>query len=881
MNARFSGAILDTLFTCVGVLDLDGTLVDANAAFLEAAGVRLDEVHGSRFWDCYAWNYSESVRRRIREACEGAAKGQPFRFEASVRVAEDARKQIDLQIAPLRDDAGRITHLVASAVDITARRQREEELASLAAERSRERGLLARIVQHAPVAVAVMEGEDLRYTVVNPAYEAILSSHVPLLGRTFPEMFPEIAAVGAEAALRRVLHTGEPWRNPQFETPLAGRTGSTFWEVVALPLPETANHPKAVLVLAWEVTARKQNERALLESEERFRTMADGLPLLVWVHGPDGQQEFVNRTFHEFFGLSPAEITGEQWERLLHPEDGEAYISEFLACVRERRPFNAEVRVRRADGAWRWIESWGRPRFAPDGTFLGYVGASADVTDRRLAQDALRQSEARYRELVQCASSAILRWRRDGTITFFNEYAQTLFGYSESEALGRQIGILLPERDTAGRDLSGLAVDIAAHPEKHTESVNENVCRDGRRLWMLWTNRAVQDAHGNLVEVLAVGSDITRLKAAEDALRQADRRKDEFLAMLAHELRNPLAAMTNALHLMKLQADVSPTMDWGLETAERQTAHLSHLVDELLDVARISSGRLQIRPVAAELGTVVHDAAQTWRPRLESRGLQLILTLPEQAVPTEVDVARLAQVMDNLLDNAAKYTDTGGQVRVTLERREDHALIRVADTGVGLPPDKIGCVFELFEQVASDAARSAGGLGLGLHLVRRLVEMHGGTVDAHSEGAGRGSEFVVCLPVKDSSRTLGSGGRRAQGPVAPRRVMIVEDQADVADSLRALLAAIGHEVEVARDAAQAITVARDFEPEVALVDIGLPDMSGYDLAGRLRTHHARLRLIALSGHGRAEDRARALQAGFDEHLTKPASLECLVEVLAR
>jgi CheY-like chemotaxis protein len=393
-----------------------------------------------------------------------------------------------------------------------------------------------------------------------------------------------------------------------------------------------------------------------------------------------------------------------------------------------------------------------------------------------------------------------------------------------------------------------------------------------------------------VVRVDGITRDVTERKRLELELRrhaqelaESDQRKDEFLAMLAHELRNPLAPIVNAARLLELRSAVLPReLSWSVAVIARQAAQMRRLVDDMLDLARITRGRIDLHLEPVDLAEVVSGAVETARPLIEARGHHLELALPAGPVPLKADRVRLAQVLGNLLHNAAKYTPEHGQIRLSVEREGAEAVVRVRDNGVGIAPEMLPRVFDLFAQAERSLDRAEGGLGLGLKLVRTLVEMHGGSVDASSEGRGRGSEFVVRLPIVEAAdaRTAQGHDRCEPAPLA-RRVLVVDDHADVAQSLALLLRELGCEVAVAYDGEAALQSVRDFAPEVVFLDIGLPGIDGYEVARRLRKEGpGGLLLVALTGYGQEKDKARAREAGFDHHLLKPAELEAVEALLA-
>jgi signal transduction histidine kinase/ActR/RegA family two-component response regulator len=367
-------------------------------------------------------------------------------------------------------------------------------------------------------------------------------------------------------------------------------------------------------------------------------------------------------------------------------------------------------------------------------------------------------------------------------------------------------------------------------------------------------------------------------------LQEADRRKDEFLAMLAHELRNPLAPILNAMHVLRLRNAEDASLQRQTAVIERQVRHMSRLLDDLLDVSRITRGKIKLRKDPVDLSTVVEQAVETSRTLIEERRHALSVSLPVEPLRVEGDLTRLVQVVANLLNNAAKYTDPGGRIEVSAGREGDEAVIRVRDTGIGIAPEHLPHVFDLFTQADRAIDRAQGGLGIGLTMVQRLAQMHGGRVAAGSAGPGQGSEFVVCLPLLPdvpgaTGAPLATSAERLR---RPRRILVVDDNEDAARSLADLLELYAHQVEVVHDGASALEAVRVHRPEVVLLDIGLPGIDGYEVARRLRrqTDAASLLLVALSGYGQEEDQRRALEAGFDDHLTKPVEFEALDRLLA-
>jgi signal transduction histidine kinase/ActR/RegA family two-component response regulator len=376
-----------------------------------------------------------------------------------------------------------------------------------------------------------------------------------------------------------------------------------------------------------------------------------------------------------------------------------------------------------------------------------------------------------------------------------------------------------------------------------------------------------------------------RAEKAEKLLREADRRKDEFLATLAHELRNPLAPLQNALELLRRSDDNKPLIEQARSMMERQVSQMVRLVDDLLDISRITQGKLQLRKERVALADVLNAAIETALPLIDVSAHELTVTMPPQAIHVQADPIRLAQAFSNLLNNAAKYTEKAGHIWMTVERWGGEAVVSVRDTGIGIAPEHLAQIFQMFSQMAPALERSQGGLGIGLSLVKGLVELHGGTIAPRSGGAGKGSEFTVHLsivdvPVETPQKTTGAGQSSRGG--RKYRILVVDDLRDAADSLAMILQMMGHETRTAYDGLEAVQTAAVYRPDVVLLDIGLPKLNGYEAARRIRDEPwgGNVALVALTGWGQEEDKRRSLEAGFDHHLTKPVETAALEKLLA-
>jgi PAS domain S-box-containing protein len=515
-----------------------------------------------------------------------------------------------------------------------------------------------------------------------------------------------------------------------------------------------------------------------------------------------------------------------------------------------------------------------RPPPATDG-----AGSSPDEQSR--AWQSLRESEQRFRLLVESVRDyAIFMLDVNGNISSWNAGAQRIKGYRASEIIGRHFSIFYPPEARA-TDWPAHELRVARSEGRYEEE-GWRIRSDGTRFWASVVITPVYDASGELRGYAKITRDLTERQRMEE-VQDASRRMSEFLAMLAHELRNPLAPIRNAMQVMGLKQLADPQLEWCRDVVARQVTHLGHLVDDLLDVNRITTGRILLKRQRIEVAAVLERAVESSAPLLEERGHTLETTLPSTPLVVNADPTRLSQVFLNLLNNAAKYTPESGLVSVEAYAENGDAVVCVRDSGVGIAPDLLPKIFELFVQGNRSLDRSEGGLGIGLTLVREIVRLHGGKVSATSDGPGRGSRFEVRLPLcePEARNEAAAAAQPARTAPAGRRVLVVDDNRDAADSLAMLLRAIGNDVQTAHDGGEALRIAESWPPEYALLDIGLPGMSGYTLAERLRALPglADTTLVAITGYGQEEDRKRSKAAGFDHHFVKPVDFDALSAIL--
>jgi PAS domain S-box-containing protein len=521
-----------------------------------------------------------------------------------------------------------------------------------------------------------------------------------------------------------------------------------------------------------EALAAMREAEALRESEGRFRTLADNAPVLIWVDSPTGC-EFVNQAYLEFLGVSEAEVLGDKWAEFVHPEDREDYVNAYHESVSRRGRFEAEFRFRRRDGEYRWMRAVGMPRFE-GGEFKGYVGSSFEIHERKLAEAAMAQMAA----IVESSDDAIISKDLNGIITSWNKGAEKLFGYAAAEAIGKPVTILIPP----GRlNEEPYILEHLRRGERvdHYETVRRR--KDGSEIDISLTVSPVGDKSGKVIGASKIARDISSRRQAEERLKEAlarereargeaeraNRSKDEFIALVSHELRSPINAILGWTHALREKRHDEQLFDRSTEVIERNARTQLRLVEDLMDTAAAISGKLKLEVRPMDLAEAIDKSVEVVRPAAEAKGVSLDTHLDRNVGQITGDPDRLQQVVWNLLSNAVKFTNEGGRVEVRLERVDPHVQITVGDTGRGIKPEFLPYVFDRYQQAGTSGDRRAGGLGLGLSLTQQLVEMHGGSVAAESEGEGKGATFTVRLPVRAVYTAETEGASPASGRRGP------------------------------------------------------------------------------------------------------------------
>jgi PAS domain S-box-containing protein len=586
-----------------------------------------------------------------------------------------------------------------------------------------------------------------------------------------------------------------------------------------------------------------------------------------------------NRGAEKLTGYTAGEIVGRHFS-VLYPTDAIERRSP------ERELKMAQESGRLEDEGWRvckdgsrfWASMAITALHDESGALRGFSNVTRDLTERRRQEETLRQSEERFRVLVEgLKDCAIFMLDTDGRVTSWNSGAQRMTGYQADEIEGRHFGALYPQ---AAIDRKLPEQELAmAREHGRFEDEGPRLRKDGTTFWANVVVSPLYNEEGVLMGYANVKRDLTDRKRAE-SLEQAERRTSEFLAMLAHELRNPLAPINNALHLLELKPPADATEKWVRDVLRRQTGQITRLIDDLLDVSRITRAAIPLNRRALDACALVRAAAEGSMQWMQARGHELSIELPpNEALTVLGDEARLTQVLHKLLHNAARYTPEGGRVSIAARRENDAVVICVKDNGVGMDAGLLHSAFDLLKQGQQAAQRPQGGLGIGLTLVQRLVRLHGGTVEAHSAGPDRGSEFIVRLPAVNEAPVSEAAAAERPG-ATPRKVLVIDDNSDAANALRMLLENDGHNVRVAHDGVSGLALAREYRPEYLLLDIGLPRLNGYDIAASVRgdPELRHTTLVAITGYGQVHDRARTAAVGFDHHLTKPVEFSELQEL---
>lgn len=927
------------------LLDPEGRVASWNAGAERIKGYRAEEIigqHFSRFYPQDAIDKDWPTHELKVARTEGRFEDEGW------RVRKDGTQfWANVIITALHDEAGNFRGFSKITRDLTERKRSEENARRLVEETTARRVAEenARLIQEqrerlrvtlASIGDAVISTDAQgQVTFLNPVAEFLVGwKTVEAAGHSLEDVFRivnEATHQPVENPALRALREGTIVGLANHSVLISKDGTERPIDDSAAPIRDVEGNVIGSVLVFRDVAEQKRAEAAVREQEQRFRQLADAMPQIVWTARPDGNVDYLNRRWTEFTGL-PATVGNDAWDPILHPDDAPMAHERWAVSVRSGAPFEMEIRLLdRREQAYRWHLIRTVAILDEAGKVVRWFGTSTDIHEQKRAEES-----ARYLAEASAALAGVVDYRStlqkvaNLAVPYFADWSAV--DVAEGASLRR---LAVAHQDPAKIELAhelmrdyppdpqakggSLVVFRTGKPEIVSEITDEMLvqgARDERHLRLIRSLGLKSYicvpliVSGNTLGVLMFGTAESGRKYTEadlalamdlanragvaientqlyQALRETDRRKDEFLATLAHELRNPLAPIRNSLQILKMPRVDAETIERSRDMMERQLHHLVRLVDDLLDVSRVMRGKIELRKERVELASVVVRAVETVQPLIDAQGHQLSVHLPPESLPIDADPVRLSQVVGNLLTNAAKYTEPNGHIKLTAERKGSTAVLRIRDNGIGIAPSMLPRIFELFVQVDHTATRSQGGLGIGLTLVRNLVEMHNGTVEAHSEGLGRGSEFVVRLPlsVQALGQVAGEGsGRQVHEQPSPSgyRLLVVDDNQDAANSLAMLLRLDGHEVRVAYSGVAALEMTKVYSPDMVFLDIGMPGMDGYEVARRLRQQPGleRVILAALTGWGQLEDRRRTAEAGFNHHLVKPPEPKVLESVLA-
>jgi PAS domain S-box-containing protein len=746
-------AVFENAATGILQTDQDDRFVAVNDRICQMLGYRRDELIGMTIGELTFPEDRHLSRTLNQQLHEGRLP--VLQYEKRYVKRDGSPLWVLVGVSAVRDEAGRYMYSVGTVVDISERKAAEAQVR-----------LQAAALAAAPNAISLSKTDSQGTIVwVNAAFTKLTGySPEEVVGRSHHLLSSGQQDRAYYQRLWATIARGEVWRG---ELVNRRKDGTLYHEEMGItPLSDEAGKTTHYVAIKQDITARKQAEAALRESEARFRTLADAVPLMIWQSGPDRACEYFNRGWLEFTGRSIQEELGSGWVEGVHDEDRRACLYAFERAAERRAPFEVEYRLRHRSGEYRWVLDRGHPRFRSDGGFLGYIGAAADIDQRKQAEAALAAA-----------------------------------------------------RQSAER--------------------------------------------------------------AKSAAEEASRAKDHFLAVLSHELRTPLTPALASLSLLEGEAELPGSVRPRLDVIRRNIELEARLIDDLLDVTRIARGKVDLDRKPVRLLDVIRQAVEVVQPDIDARRLHFGVKTNGESYVVDADATRLQQVFWNLLRNAIKFTPRGGCVGVSCSGRAGgQVVVEVHDSGEGIEPDLLPHIFDAFEQAERSVRRQFGGLGLGLTISKALVELHGGRIEARSAGPGQGATFQVYLPVVSAEPALPAAASTRRSPVR-LRILLVEDHGDTAEMLGLLLGAEGHDVERVADVSAALDAVATRTFDLLISDLGLPDASGLDLMRELRRRGIVFPGIALSGYGQEQDVRQSREAGFSAHLTKPASRERLAETIAR
>ncbi|MDQ9170382.1 PAS domain-containing protein [Oxalobacteraceae bacterium R-40] len=887
-----------------------------NDSYVDVLGGKHPQALGRRFYDIWSeiWN---DIGPLIDCAMAGEASYRENLPLLMRRKGYDEQTWFTFSYSPVRDESGQVAGMYCACFETTAQVLNERH-------RIKENERLHQLFEQAPGIMTVLREPDHVFELVNHAYLQLIGHRNPI-GKTVRESLPEVEGQGFFELLDEVYKTGKTYVGSRMPIDLQrqpqGPLEKRFVDFVYQPIKDDAGKVTGIFIegsdvtdhyhaqmelqrlnreLTDKVTQLESAERRAMESAqqaERERSRLDALleaaPVGIALVDINGKLIRINPANKILWGETlpnPENVDEyEEWKgwwadhSVRHGRRLQPYEWALARALHGDNPRDiVEIEPFGMPGVRKTMLNCGAPVRNTEGRIIGAVVAQMDITDQIHAEAALRESEAKFRTITDAMPQMVWSTLPDGYHDYYNQQWYLYTG--------------VPEGSTDGEGWNGVF-----HPndQAHAWKVWQHSLATGKQYeiqyrlrhhsgeyrWTLGRALPIRDGSGKIIRWMGTCTDIHDQKLAEEALREADRRKDEFLAMLAHELRNPLAPISAAAELMEVASMDPARIKETSRVISRQVRHMTGLIDDLLDVSRVTRGLVTLEKQELDVKRIVSDAVEQVRPLIESKRHHLSMELAREPAHVVGDQKRLVQVLTNLLNNAAKYTPAGGNIHLKMETTEHEVILSVKDNGIGIAPELQRHIFELFAQAERTSDRSQGGLGIGLALVRSLVELHDGSITCHSEGIGKGSSFTLHLPRLMAQERPTSDRheiRFTSDPEKRLRILVVDDNEDAGNILGMYLEALGHEVIVERGSRRALERARIEKPEVCILDIGLPDIDGNELARRLRAqpHTAHSTLIAVTGYGQEQDKMNALAAGFAHHLVKPVDTSELLAILS-
>jgi PAS domain S-box-containing protein len=869
----------------------DGTIVSWNRGAEALFGYSSQEIVGKSA-DVLAPPARCDEQRRCVATVQKGYTVSPF--ETVCQSKDGCGIEVSLSLSPIRNPAGEIVGTSAIARDIGKRLRAERKLCE-------GEELFREAFEHAPFGMCV-SGLDGRFIRVNAALCRMLGySEQELLATAWADLtHPDDleASVQRMDELRR-----EPGGCLEAEKRYIHRGGNVVSARMRISLVrDCGGNPSYFVVHVEDITERKRAEEALRESEERFRIMADGCPAVMWVTNAEGGIQFINQAYRDFCGTTYEQVEGHKWQLLVHPDDAPEYVAALHRAVREHKPFRAETRARRADGEWRWFASYAEPRFSPCGEFLGHVGLSPDITERKQAEQALQNSEEKFRQLAENIREVF--WITNpatNEVLYVSPAYEQVWGRScdsvyQNPAFWQETvhpDDLEPARSKLPRLLLGESI----------ESEYRIRTPEGQEKWIRDRGFPILDQAGQLIRVVGIAEEITERKRYEEELIHAregadaaNRAKSRFLANMSHEIRTPMNGVLGMVQLL-LETDLTPQQRRYSNVAQDSGRALLALIDDILDLSKIGAGKITLENLSFNLLQTVEEVVQLLRVQARAKGLHIHPRVSEEIPPLlRGDAHRLRKVLTHLSANAIKFTERG---EVTLEaalesQRDGTARVRfaVTDTGIGIRPDQVAALFSPFTQGDASTTRKYGGTGLGLAICKELVEMMGGTIGVNSrEGRGSTFWFTAVFELASPSQQQPSSERREGRFGAPggttrngsdARILVAEDNATNRVVVLAQLQKLGYKADAVTNGAEAVEAVQHKRYDLVLMDCSMPVMDGFEATRRIRgSIQPGIPIVAITAYAMSADRDRCLSEGMNDYLAKPVDLGGLADVLAK